>query len=68
MMSATTADVIVIGGGVNGLSTAFGLAERGAGRVGVLERRYLAAGASGKSGALDRVRDGRSSDDQRCWH
>ena len=51
----TTADVIVIGGGVNGLSTAFRLAERGAGRVVVLERRYLAAGASGKSGALVRV-------------
>ena len=54
-MSATTADVIVIGGGVNGLGTAFRLVERGAGRVVVLERRYLAAGASGKSGALVRV-------------
>jgi len=49
-----TADVVVIGGGVNGASTAFQLAKRGAGRVVLLERGLLAAGASGKSGALVR--------------
>jgi sarcosine oxidase subunit beta len=49
-----TADVVVIGGGVNGASTAFQLAKRGAGKVVLLERGLLAAGASGKSGALVR--------------
>jgi len=48
------ADVVVIGGGVVGLSTAFQLAKRGARNVIVLERKHLGAGASGKSGALVR--------------
>ena len=51
----TNADVVVIGGGVNGVSTAFNLASLGVRRVTVVERRYLAAGATGKSGALVRM-------------
>lgn len=50
-----TADVVIIGGGVNGASTAFQLAKRGAGKVVLVERRQLGAGASGKSGALVRT-------------
>ncbi|HEU5432865.1 MAG TPA: FAD-binding oxidoreductase [Thermomicrobiales bacterium] len=49
-----TADVVIIGGGVNGMSTAFQLAKRGVRKVVVLERRQLGAGATGKSGALVR--------------
>jgi len=49
------ADVVVIGGGVNGASTAFHLATRGVKDVFLLERRHLAAGASGKSGSLVRM-------------
>ncbi|MCC7022870.1 MAG: FAD-binding oxidoreductase, partial [Thermomicrobiales bacterium] len=49
-----SAEVVVIGGGVNGLSTAFQLAKRGVRDVVVLERRQLGSGASGKSGALVR--------------
>ena len=49
------ADVVVIGAGANGCSTAFHLARAGAGRVVVVEQGYLAAGASGKSGALVRT-------------
>jgi sarcosine oxidase, subunit beta len=49
-----TADVVVIGGGVNGTSTAFHLAKRGV-SVTLLERSSLAAGATGKSGALVRM-------------
>jgi sarcosine oxidase, subunit beta len=49
-----TADVVVIGGGVNGTSTAFHLAQRGV-SVTLLERSSLAAGATGKSGALVRM-------------
>src|SRR5215217_5660948 len=48
------AAVVVIGGGVNGLSTAFQLAKRGVRDVVVLERRHLGSGATGKSGALVR--------------
>jgi glycine/D-amino acid oxidase-like deaminating enzyme len=52
---ATSADVVVIGGGVNGASTAFHLASMGAGKVSLLERSALGAGATGKSGALVRM-------------
>jgi sarcosine oxidase, subunit beta len=52
---AETADVIVIGAGANGSSTAFHLAQMGAGKVVVVERGHLAAGATGKSGALVRM-------------
>ena len=49
-----SAGAVVIGGGVNGLSTAFQLAKRGLGDVVVVERKHVAAGATGKSGALVR--------------
>src|SRR4051812_5734230 len=49
-----SAAVVVIGGGVNGLSTAFQLAKRGVRDVVVLERHQLGSGATGKSGALVR--------------
>jgi sarcosine oxidase subunit beta len=48
------AGIVVVGGGVVGLSTAFQLANRGAKDIVVLERRYLGSGATGKSGALVR--------------
>src|SRR2546425_13345733 len=51
----TRADVIVIGGGANGTSTAFHLASRGVKNVLLLERRHLGAGATGKSGSLVRM-------------
>jgi sarcosine oxidase subunit beta len=50
-----TADVVVIGGGVSGASTAFHLTGLGVRDVLLLERRHLAAGATGKSGALVRM-------------
>ena len=43
------ADVVIVGGGVTGVSIAFHLAARNAGRVVVLERRFLAAGGTGRS-------------------
>lgn len=51
---ARTCDILVIGGGVMGTSIAFHLARRAAGRVVVLEKSYLGAGSSGKSGAIIR--------------
>ena len=50
-----TADVVVIGGGANGTSTAYHLASLGASNVLLLERAHLAAGATGKSGSLVRM-------------
>jgi glycine/D-amino acid oxidase-like deaminating enzyme len=47
-----TADAVVIGGGVMGLFTGLALRERGLRRVVVLERRFVGAGSSGKSGAI----------------
>ena len=41
------ADVAIVGAGITGLSTAFHLGERGAGRVVVYEREGIGAGASG---------------------
>ncbi len=49
-----TADVIVIGAGVQGASLAFHLAERGV-RVIVVERSGVAAGATGRSSGLVRM-------------
>ncbi len=54
-MTVETADVVVIGGRVVGASTAFHPARLGAGKVVLCERRFLAADASGKSGALVRM-------------
>ena len=47
-----TADVVVVGGGIMGASTAWQLAQSGAGRVVLLERATVASGASGRTGAL----------------
>ena len=51
----SSVDVVVVGGGVVGTSVAFHLASHRAGRVVLCERRFLAAGATGKSGALVRM-------------
>jgi sarcosine oxidase subunit beta len=50
-----TADVVVVGGGANGTSTAFHLATLGVKNVVLLEQRQIAAGATGKSGSLVRM-------------
>jgi glycine/D-amino acid oxidase-like deaminating enzyme len=44
-----TADAVIVGGGVTGASIAFHLASLGVRRVIVLERRFLAAGGTGRS-------------------
>jgi sarcosine oxidase subunit beta len=49
-----TADVIVVGGGVHGASVTYHLARRRAGRVVLLERKFLASGPTGRSSALVR--------------
>ena len=49
-----TADVVVVGGGVHGASVACHLARRKAGRVVLIERKFLASGPTGRSSALVR--------------
>jgi sarcosine oxidase subunit beta len=51
---AVSCDILIVGGGVIGTSTALALARRRAGRVLLLEKSFLAAGSSGKSGAIIR--------------
>ncbi len=50
-----TADVVVVGGGVNGLSTALELRELGVGRVVLLERHMVASGQSGRAAGICRA-------------
>ncbi|MGE5138770.1 MAG: NAD(P)/FAD-dependent oxidoreductase [Rudaea sp.] len=49
-----TADIVIVGGGVMGTSVAYHLARRGIKNVVLLEKRFLAAGGTGKSTALVR--------------
>jgi sarcosine oxidase subunit beta len=43
-------DVLVVGAGIMGLSTAYHLARLGAGRIVIVDRSYLCSGASGRNG------------------
>src|SRR5438105_13561702 len=51
---AVNCDILIVGGGVMGTSIAWQLARRRAGRVMLLEKSFLGAGSSGKSGAIIR--------------
>ena len=51
----TTADIIVIGGGVIGCSTAYNLAKQGAKNVVLLERNAVCSGGTGRSCAIVRT-------------
>ena len=46
-----TADIIIIGGGVSGVSTGYFLMKNGAKNVVIIERNYLTSGATGRCGA-----------------
>jgi glycine/D-amino acid oxidase-like deaminating enzyme len=54
MSTARTADVVIIGGGVTGLSTAFHLTRRGIRDVVVVDKGSIASGGTGKSSACVR--------------
>jgi len=49
-----TADVAIIGGGIQGASTAYHLAQRGLTNVVILEKDTLASGCSGRTGGMIR--------------
>ena len=61
-----TAEVIVVGAGVQGASLAFHLAGRGV-RVLVLERETVAAGATGRSSGFVRMHYDLASDARLAW-
>src|SRR5262252_11246069 len=61
-----TADVVVVGGGVNGASIAYALAARGV-KVVLLEKGALASGASGRSSALVRMHYTNEWDARLAW-
>jgi glycine/D-amino acid oxidase-like deaminating enzyme len=62
-----TAEVVVVGGGVNGASIACALAARGVRRVTLLEKTALASGASGRSSALVRMHYTNEWDARLAW-
>jgi sarcosine oxidase subunit beta len=49
-----TADVVIVGGGIHGVSLAYHFARKGAGRVVLLEKQFLASGPTGRSTGLVR--------------
>jgi sarcosine oxidase subunit beta len=53
-----TADIAIVGGGIMGLATAYNLARLSRLRVVVIERGYLASGASGRNGGGVRAQFG----------
>ena len=62
-----SADAVIIGGGVNGTSTAFHLASLGVRKITLVERRQLAAGATGKSGSLVRMHYTNEPESRLAW-
>lgn len=63
---SNTADVVIIGAGVQGASLAFHLAKRGA-KVIVLEKKFIAAGATGRSSGLVRMHYDVKQDSELAW-
>jgi len=59
-------DVIIIGGGIHGASLAYHLSKRGV-KVIVLERRFLASGATGRSSGLVRMHYDLEPESRLAW-
>jgi len=53
-VSASAADVVIVGGGVHGASLAYHLARKKAGRIVLVEKKFIASGPTGRSTALVR--------------
>ncbi len=63
---AQTYDALIIGGGIAGASLAFHLSRRGL-KPAVLERRHLAAGATGRSSGLVRMHYDLEAESRLAW-
>ncbi len=46
-----TAEIVIIGGGISGLTIAYNLAKKGVKDIVVIEKNYLSSGATGRCGA-----------------
>ncbi len=46
-----SADAVIIGGGISGVAIAYNLAKKGMKNIAVIEKSYLASGATGRCGA-----------------
>jgi sarcosine oxidase subunit beta len=53
-LAPRTADIVIVGGGVHGASLAYHLARKKAGRVVLIEKKFIASGPTGRSTALVR--------------
>lgn len=53
-----TAEIVIIGSGISGLSTAYNLASRGTKEIVLLEKNYLMSGSTGRCGAGVRMQWG----------
>lgn len=53
-----TADAVIIGGGISGVSIAYNLAKKGLKNIVVIEKGYLASGSTGRCGAGVRMQWG----------
>lgn len=65
-MTSSTCDVLIIGAGAHGASLAFHLARRGL-KVTVLEKRHIAAGATGRSSGLVRMHYDLEAEARLAW-
>lgn len=54
----SSADVVIIGGGISGCSIAYNLAKKGVKNIVVLEKKYLCSGSTGRCGAGVRMQWG----------
>lgn len=63
---STTTDVLIIGGGVQGASLAFHMAQRGV-NVTVIEKTFVGAGATGRSSGLVRMHYDTEIDARLAW-
>lgn len=63
---STTADAVIIGGGVTGTSLAYHLAKAGV-RVVLLEKKHLCAGGTGKSTAVVRMHYENEPETRLAW-
>lgn len=50
-MTMTKANIVIIGAGISGLSTAYNLAKKGMKQIVVIDKLYLNAGSTGRCGA-----------------
>ncbi|UQX13628.1 NAD(P)/FAD-dependent oxidoreductase [Candidatus Mycobacterium methanotrophicum] len=60
-MSIETAEVVIVGGGIEGAAVAWSLSQRGIGDVVVVERNTVGSGMTGKSSGIVRCHYGVSS-------